>query len=182
MFSIIKNKIAIVSSAIVLVSGTLLAFGGGQTLAATGYDTQLCVNNGTTNACMNAWGGGPAVDVFTVMGSEPNDEFYVGNLNNGNSYLEYMGGGTYNHLCVGDFNNSSTAADAGLDPCPTNSYSGGWGTNFTIVGGPSGEGTVFKNNHWGGSLAPGSFTNEVPFYLNHAGLYPLGTYEWNETS
>jgi hypothetical protein len=178
----IKTRIVVGISAILLPVGTLLVLGGGHALAATGYDGQICGSNGTTNACVNAWGGGPAVDVFNVMGSEPNDEFYIGTLSNGNSYIEYMGGGTYNHLCIGDLNNSSTDAATGLDTCPTTTNGGGWGTNFTIQTGGQGEGTAFKNNHWGGYLAPGSYTKEEPFYLNHSGSFSFGVYQWNATS
>lgn len=179
MFRTIRTKIAVFATAIILPLGTLIAFGGGQALAA-GYTAQLCVNNGSTNACLNAWYGGPAVDVFTGMGAEPNDEFYVGTLSNGNSYLEFTGGGPYNGQCVGDFNNNSGYADTGLVQCPTNSNSGGWGTNFKIQSCSSGEGTAFYNNHWGGYLVPGGFSNADAFYLNHSGQYCMGVYPPSE--
>lgn|GEM_PF-6528413 len=99
-----------------------------------------------------------------------------------NSYFEFVGGGPYNGLCVGDANNNSGSANAGLDPCPANTYSGGWGTNFKMAGCSTGdEGTQFKNNHWGGYLAPGGFSNEVPYYLNHSGVYCVGVYPPSET-
>ncbi len=175
----IRNKIIVISSTTLMTAVTILAFSNGQALAA-GYTAQICVSNGSTNACVNAWDGGPAIDTYTVMGSEPNDELYVGTLNNGNYYLQFIGGGVYNDECIGDYNNSPTNASTGLDPCPTNSYSGGWGTNFKESG-CSPEGTKFENNHWGGYLAPGQFVNETPWYLNHSGQYCVGVYPPSET-
>lgn len=174
MFQRIRTRITVISSAIVLGAGTLLAFGSGHAWAVNPAQ-QWCVSNGTTNACLNAWYGGPEVNVENTMGSVPNDEFSVNYLNNGNGYVEFVGGGNYNGMCIGDFENNSGLADTGLDQCPTNSNSGGWGTNFKISPCSSGEGTQFKNNHWGGGwLAPGGFGNGTSFYLNHSGEYCFG--------
>jgi hypothetical protein len=173
MFHRIGIKTAAIASTIVLAMGSPLAFGASPAFAS-GYTAQICANNGTTTACLNAWYGGPAVDVYTAMGAEPNDEFFVGTLSNGDSYLEFTGGGPYSGQCVGDFNNNSGYADAGLDPCPTTSNGGGWGTNFQIQACKSGEGTAFYNNRWGGYLAPGGFSKSDAFYLNHSGQYCFG--------
>ncbi len=180
MFHRIRTKFAVIATAIVLPMGTLIALGASPALA-TNSALQYCVNNGTTNACLNAWYGGPEVNVFTNMGAVPNDEFSQNTLSNGNGYLEFVGGGNYNGFCVGDFNNNSGNADTGLDQCPTNSNSGGWGTNFKISTCSSGEGVAFKNIHWGGYLAPGGFSNGTSFYLNHSGEYCFGIYDPSET-
>jgi hypothetical protein len=171
------RTITVIVSAIVLGVVPLLAFGSGQTFAS-GYDAQLGVsNNSTTSSCLNAWHGGPAVDVYNGMGVA-NNEFYVGTLSNGNSYIEFIGSGPYNGQCVGDFNNNSGYADTGLDQCPTLTNGGGWGTNFKLESCSTGEGAAFKNNHWGGYLAPGGYSNSNAFYLNHSGQYCFGTYSF----
>lgn len=168
MFRRIRIKIAVIATAIVLPVGTLLAFGASPALADYS-DTQICAT-----VCVNAWYGGPAVNVYTAKGAVPNDEFAIHTLRNGNTYIQFVGGGPYSGQCVGDFNNNSGYADTGLDGCPSNSSGGGWGTNFKEISCGNEGGLEFKNNHWGGYLAPGGNSNGDAFYLNVAKPYCFG--------
>jgi hypothetical protein len=157
MFLRIRTRIAVIASVIVLTAGSLLAFGSGHALAVTGG--QYCGGD----ACINAWGGGPWVNVETSMGAAPNDEFYIGHLNNGNTYVEFVGGGQWSGWCVGDAHNDPHNIFTSLEQCPTNSNSGGWGTNFKEV--DSEDGFALKNIHWEGYMVPGG-GNGSNFVLN----------------
>jgi hypothetical protein len=168
MFHRIRAKIAVIATAIVLPMGTFLAFGASPALADFN-DTQICAS-----VCVNAWNGGPAVKTETSYGAEPNDEFNVDTLSNDNTYIEFIGGGPWSGDCVGDFDNDSGLADTALDQCPTISNGGGWGTNFKEMSCGSEGGVEFKNNHWGGYLAPDGNSSGEFFYLNVASPYCFG--------
>jgi hypothetical protein len=74
--------------------------------------------------CLNAWSGGPGVDVYTSTGAVNND-FSV--VPAGSSWaIEDTDGGAYNGKCVGNANNNSGSEYTGLDTCP-NPNSGGGG-------------------------------------------------------
>jgi hypothetical protein len=155
---------------ITVLAASLLTISFGSFLTATPSFGQtdpdeVCT---ATSFCVNAWNGGPYVNVYTPGAS--NDTFYL--MENGSGYwnLQYIDFlGTY--WCVGDFGNSSTDARAGL---VMGDCTGGgaipWGGNFTRVttNCPSNE-FALKDNHWGGWLAPSTpgLGNGDPFYLNN---------------
>jgi hypothetical protein len=137
---------------------------------------QWCDTNGGT-ACLNAWGGGPWVNVETA-GPETGDinqEMFLVNENgntsgSGNNQIVFIGNDSWDDQCIGDAYNNPGYADTSLDPC-ANSYFGttaGWGTQMTVgtSGCPSGE-AWFHDNHWNGYLAPANGDpNGSHFYLN----------------
>ncbi|HSW79275.1 MAG TPA: hypothetical protein VLG47_00690 [Candidatus Saccharimonadales bacterium] len=165
MFRTIRTRIIVIASAVVMMTGMLAIFGGGQAFAINPA-AQICRdNNPTGNICLNAWNSGPWVNVYTNMGATPNDKFSINNLNNGNTYLEFVGGGAWNGQCIGDSHNNQNEYFTSLDPCPTNSYSGGWGTNFKEEVCGEGDSFAFKNVHWGGYLQPSGSTNGSNFQL-----------------
>jgi hypothetical protein len=121
--------------------------------------------------CLNAWGGGPWVDVYTG-GDETGDthqHFMVIDENgdrNGTAEIMFTGSGSWNGQCIGDAYNKSGYADTSLDPCARPGQSAGWGTQMTwgTSGCPSGT-AWFHDNHWNGYLAPGN-GNGSHWYLN----------------
>ncbi len=163
MFRRIGTKIAVIATAIVLPAGTSIVFGASPALADYS-SAQICNSVG----CLNAWGGGPWTNLETSMGEVPNDEFGIHTLSNGNTYIEFVGGGSWSGECVGDAYNEQGNYATSLDPCPTNSNSGGWGTNFKAIN-CSDEGALeFKDNHTGEYLAPSGSTNGDNFSLTGA--------------
>lgn len=105
--------------------------------------------------CLNAWNGGPLIKAYTS--GVLNNNFNV-NLNGNTTTIEYMnaGGG----LFIGDYNNSSTDAKAGLDG------PAGWGTYYNAYPcGSDGAGLAFHNNHWNAWLSS-SDSDGSQFYLN----------------
>jgi hypothetical protein len=122
--------------------------------------------------CLNAWGGGPYVNVYTG-GDENGDthqHFMVIDENgnqNGTAEIMFTGSGSWFGQCIGDYNNNSGLADTGLTGCGFPGDGGaGWGTQMTwgTSGCPSGT-AWFHDNHWNGYLAPGN-GNGSHWYLN----------------
>jgi hypothetical protein len=125
---------------------------------ASGSRTQFCDGS----QCVNAWGGGPAVNTYTPGVS--NNYFAEIITYTGNVGLQFEGSGANSGDCVGDWNNSSTDARAGLysncgDTQPA------WGANLREVGCSNG-GVAFYDIHWNGYLGPATAGNGVAFYLN----------------
>jgi hypothetical protein len=120
--------------------------------------------------CLNAWGGGPWVNVST-SGDETGDtnqHFMVIDENGDPNTAEIMftGSGFWNGHCIGDAYNNSGYADTSLDACARPGQSAGWGTQMTWGTSGCPSGTVwFHDNHWNGYLA-GSGANGSHFYLN----------------
>jgi hypothetical protein len=127
--------------------------------------------------CLNAWSGGPYVKVYTggTETGDSNQNFYLADVDNsagqatGYYHMIFAGSGSWADQCVGDYNNNSGLADAGLDGCGNATGGGtGWGTNMEVGtnGCPSGELWVY-DVHWNGYLA-GDGANGSKFYLNVA--------------
>jgi hypothetical protein len=125
------------------------------------------------NDCLNAWGGGPWVNVST-SGDENGDthqHFMVIDENgdqNGTAEIMFTGSGSWNGECIGDAYNNSGYADTSLDPCARPGQSAGWGTQMTwgTSGCPSGT-AWFHDGHWNGYLAPANgAVNGSHWYLN----------------
>jgi hypothetical protein len=122
--------------------------------------------------CLNAWGGGPWVNVYTG-GDETGDthQHFMIIAENGNqntAEIMYTGSGSWDGQCIGDAYNNSGYADTSLDPCATPDQSAGWGTQMTwgTSGCPSGTAWV-HDNHWNGYLAPANgAVNGSHWYLN----------------
>jgi hypothetical protein len=130
--------------------------------------------------CLNAWGGGPYVNEYTG-GVETNDPYQIFILVNengntdGSGYSQIMFGATgnpYSDDCIGDYNNNSGLADAGLVGCGSASGGQGWGTNMEVgtSGCPTGE-AWFYDVHWNGYLGPGGSASGTHWYLNKPSAY-----------
>jgi len=137
-------------------------------------ETEFCYYSGGF-ACLNAWSGGPYVNVYTG-GPETTDthaDFAVfANPGTGYAEIGFTGTGSWSGECIGDASNNSGDADVSLDSCGSSSGGQGWGTNFTwgTDGCPSGE-AWFKDVHWNGYLGPpDGYVNGSHFYLNKPGL------------
>jgi len=114
--------------------------------------------------CLNAWGGGPDVKVYTIGVNNNN----FGLAANGSAWnIKYQGGGAYNGYCISDYGNDSGNARAELISCGGGAGTP-WGANFDLLNCNSGGylGYVFNNIHWGAYLGPVSATVGQPFYLN----------------
>ncbi len=123
--------------------------------------------------CLNAWGGGPWVNVYTGGDEtgDTNQHFMVIDENgdqNGTAEIMYTGSSSWNGECIGDAYNNSGYADTSLDGCALPGQSAGWGTQMTwgTSGCPSGT-AWFHDNHWNGYLAPANgAVNGSHWYLN----------------
>jgi hypothetical protein len=147
---------------------------GAACLAAVGpailQYQELCYYNGGY-ACLNAWGGGPFVNVYSG-GPETRDTHadfvLLDNQATGYYELAYVGSQGDSGGCIGDAYNRSDLADVSLDACGTASGNQGWGTNMDwgTNGCPSGEVWVY-DYHWNGYLGPpNNYVNGSHFYLN----------------
>ena len=134
--------------------------------------TQYCGPN-FGNDCLNAWNGGPYVNVYTGGDEtrDTNQHFMVIDENgdqNGTAEIMFTGSSSWNGQCIGDASNNSGNADVSLDACARPGQSAGWGTQFTwgTSGCPSGT-AWFHDNHWNGYLGPpDNAVNGSHWYLN----------------
>ncbi len=149
-----------------------LTFGCALAVGPSLIGTQYCGPN-FGNDCLNAWNGGPWVNVYTG-GDELRDthqNFMVIDENgdrNGTAEIMYTGSGSWNGECIGDAYNNSGYADTSLDPCARPGQSAGWGTQMTWGTSGCPSGTVwFHDGHWNGYLAPANnAVNGSHWYLN----------------
>jgi len=174
MLKFLRKRAVILAAAFFLfpVAGIALA---GPAHAQTEWNGgQFC----TGNRCLNAWNGGPSVRAYSVNVQNNNFDGYYDPNRPGAVYLEFIGGGSYDFWCIGDYGNSSGNASTGLVNCPSGSNTGGWGANFVPEGssvGCTGGTYGFYNQHWGGYLAP-SGGNGSEFYLNSSAVYCFTIY------
>jgi hypothetical protein len=157
-------RIAAMIGAILLPIGVVMATGITEASAATPY--QYCDFLNLPPACLNAWGGGPYVNVEESDNPNiQNNRFEVLNEGGGYYQIQFVGGGQYNGYCIGDLNNDQYDAVAGLIQCRNHSGQAGWGSLFKDA---SLCGTdTFYNYHWGGYLGPvDGYVNGSHFYLN----------------
>ena len=164
------------SRIITLLAACLLAIAFGSFLtgnsasAATG--PALCA--GTSELyCLNAWNGGPYVNVYPRGAANDNFGFFP--TSGGNWVIQFFGSGQYYGDCVGDYNNNQYDARAGLWSNCTKGQ-GAWGVAFKLFTNCPNNEFAFKNNHWGGWLAPANFNNGDPFYLNNPSEYCFSEY------
>ena len=163
-----------VCSGALKVTGVGVIAAGAACLAAVGpaivQYQELCYYNGGY-ACLNAWGGGPFVNVYRD-GPETSDShadfILLDNQATGYYELAYVGSGSWSGECIGDAYNNTNDADVSLDACGTASGNQGFGTNMDwgTNGCPSGEVWVY-DYHWNGYLGPpDNYVNGSHFYLN----------------
>lgn len=159
----ILYRTSALASAILLALGMVLATGIPEASASassiSGY--VFCLG---ASECLNAWNGGPWVDVYT--GGNPtavqNDYFTDICEVGGSCIIEDTGGEAWDGHCIGDAYNNSSYADTSLDTCWS-----GWGTNFDEITCDGGLGVEFYNLHWKGYLGPPSgAVNGSHWYLN----------------
>ncbi len=161
-------KAIILSIALVLGAGGLATAFTATPAFASGSGEQFCGVSGTTWFCLNAWGGGPSVNVYTGGPNTSNNDFTAYRTPQGHIELEFTGGGGDTGLCIGDYGNNPNNARTGLVECPT-SGAGGWGTQLQLQ---TAQGCVantvviydYHDNAYIG--APNGFQNGSPFYLN----------------
>ena len=126
--------------------------------------------------CLNAWNGGPDVNVYS--NGALNDTFNLYFASGGNVVLQAYPSppNKYSGDCIGNSNNNQYIARAGLWSNCTTGGQGAWGVAFKLyLNCPNNE-FAFKNNHWGGWLAPANFSNGAPFYLNNPTEYCFTEY------
>jgi len=158
-----KRRILVVLGASILAIS--LGFGGRE-VAYAQSGTAFC---GYTNECMNAWGGGPNINVNN--GVTANDYFAVSQ--SGNDYNIYFTGSSsspYALDCIGDAGNSPTDARAALSQgngqiCPTAPWGGVFTERLCLLPNAT-AGVAFYDTHWKGYLGPASGGNGAAFYLN----------------
>lgn len=158
----IKSKILKAAAALVLVGGatTLMAT---SAHAASGFEWSFQVGGSGPYDYINAWNGGPWVDVYQSEGATNND-FTI--IKSGSYYnLEFTGGGAWNGHCAGDAYNSPDYVTVSLDACGT-----GWGVNLQVHSCSSYgiSGYAFYDNRWGRYLEPGANSNGANFDFNAA--------------
>jgi hypothetical protein len=131
----------------------------------------LCGPN-SGNDCLNAWNGGPWVNVSTGGPEvrDTNQQFMIIDENGDQNTSEIMftGSGSWSGMCMGDAYNDPGNGDVSLDACALPGQNSGWGTQMTwgASGCPSGE-AWFKDNHWNGYLAPNGTVNGSHWVLNN---------------
>jgi len=162
-------RIGALVCAILLPFGAVLATGIPQASAAGG--AEYCTGPGGSDFwCLNAWNGGPFVNVFTGgPNGTPNnyfEDFCV--VSTGICQIVDTGPNQSEGLCIGDAGNKSGNADTGLVGCT------GWGTNFREQ--RCGIGVSFYNVHWKGYLGPPDRpVNGSHWYLNKPGPWCFNT-------
>jgi hypothetical protein len=173
-------RIGALVGAILLPIGAVLVTGTTEAWAATPY--QYCTAGPDANlACLNAWGGGPYVNVEESNNPNiQNNRFQVLPEANGYYQIQFVGGGQYNNYCIGDAGNVPGNADTGLVVCNTIAGGAGWGTLFrdrSNLCGSTGYGPfAYYNSHWKGYLGPvDGFVNGSHFYLNKPNLVCFAT-------
>jgi len=161
-------RIGAMIGAILLPISVVMATGITEASAATPY--QYCAwPGGIGPACLNAWGGGPNVNVEESDNPNiQNNRFVPLNEGGGSYQIEFVGGGPDNGYCISDANNDPSDAVAALLPCHDR-VSGlvPWGSVFNEQTSPCGGTLAFYNTHWRGYLGPpAGFVNGSHFYLN----------------
>ncbi len=164
MFKTMRYKIALITSAIVLIAGFSMTFGS-STAHALVLGNEYCIGT----ECLNAWNGGPYVNVENGFPLTNNYFTAANDTASGSWYIEDTDGGHWDGNCIGDWYNSPDYSNSSLDPCPSETSGGGWGTNWSYHSCDDGNGVAFKNNHTGGYLYPTGSANGDAF--NNDGPY-----------
>jgi hypothetical protein len=157
------------------VAALALPVAAATSAQANGTGNQWCYEHGG-QACLNAWGGGPRVNVETSQGLQNNDFTLQWDSHASAWQLKDTGGGLYSGQCIGDYGNDPGNASTGLVTCGNGNGGEGWGTLFNATS-PCGAGEyVFQNRHWTTSSytaylgPPQNYGNGDHFYLNTGSL------------
>jgi hypothetical protein len=168
------GRIGRLAGVVLLSVGTVLTIGTPEASAQQPLTGQWCWDSTGYGSwvCLNAWNGGPWVNVSTNADTRNND-FTIIQDSAGYYELEDTGGNNYSGECIGDAYNESGQADTSLDPCGNTGAGQGWGTNFELVTAGCSTGSVaFYNVHWRGYLGPpNGWANGSHFYLNKPGYF-----------
>ena len=158
---------------------------GRATEASAATVSQYCdILDGPT-ACLNAWGGGPYVNV--EESNDPriqNNRFQVLPEANGNFQIQFLGGGQYNGYCIGDEGNVSGNATAGLVVCNTHTGAG-WapysGTGVISARGTRARTSMHIITRTGAAILgrAGGYVNGSHFYLNKPNLVCFARFDTN---
>jgi hypothetical protein len=126
---------------------------------------QFCIE--AADWCLDAWNGGPAVNVYSSNGGANTLFSDITNSNPSYANFEFEGNGE----CIGDYGNSPSDARAGLvGGCGTSGI--GWGGNFGTQFCANNTGIEMYNVHNQGWLGPqNSNGNGTAFYLNKPNPY-----------
>jgi hypothetical protein len=162
----------------------VLALGltAGSAGAVTNIGNNWCIGN--SSDCVNAWGGGPQVNVYTGGTTANGDFLATTDSNDTANYMLFTNiGAPYYDDCIGDNGNSQTSARAALVGCPGalggNTAGDGWGTHMVPYVAPycaSGY-TAWYDVHWQDWLGPvAGYGNGSAFYLNKQTPYCFRTY------
>ena len=167
-------QIGRLAGVVLLSVGTVLTVGIPEASAQQPLTGQWCWDSTGYGSwvCLNAWNGGPWVNVSTNAHTRNNDFTIIQN-SAGYYELEDTGGNNYSGECIGDAYNESGQADTSLDQCGNTGGGQGWGTNFELVTSGCSAGSVaFYNVHWHGYLGPpDGWANGSHFYLNKPGYF-----------
>jgi hypothetical protein len=159
-------RIGALVGAILLPIGVVLATGIPEASASTIIGHEYCIGND----CLNAWNGGPWVNVYTGGPHGTPNNYFTDICDSNTNICEIVdtGGNAWAGKCIGDAYNESGQADTSLDGCT------GWGTSFKEIT-CSLFSVAFYNVHWGGYLGPPSgAVNGSHWYLNKSGKYCFG--------
>ena len=156
---------------LMILGASILVISSGAGGRGVAYAQSLDSYCTLSNICMNAWNGGPYIEVYNNP-NVANDNFDV------NNFSIFFGSttGKYALACIGDAGNSPTDARAALDPgngeeCPN---AAPWGGVFleSVCSLPNGtDGVSFYDYHWKGYLAPAGDGNGDAFYLNNPNTF-----------
>jgi hypothetical protein len=165
-------RISALAGAILLPICAALATGIPEASAATG--DEFCLITPVQTECLNAWGGGPYVNVETNPNIVIQSNLFKISYEQDNLVeLQFVGGGPWSGECIGDAKNLPGNANASLNPCGTNGANAGWGTQFSLFSMGT-QGDAFYDSHWSGFLGPlNNPVNGSPFYLNKPKDAPL---------
>lgn len=157
------SAVAVICTASVVVATSAFALNQGN---------NWCLGSTSPGECINAWGGGPWVKLYTGGDTANGDYIWDHGIALPAQYLILSNqGSNWFGNCIGDAYNDPNDARASLDPCPgQNGGSGsgdGWGTHILRDTTVCSNGWVaFKDLHWGGWIGPENEGNGAQFYLN----------------
>jgi len=163
----LRRKLALILGA---VSLAMVATIGTSELAHADVGHNWCLGSTSPGECINAWGGGPWVKLYT--GGPTDNGLFAATSGSGNSYLLFGHfASPWSSHCIGHANNDPSDARVSLDACPGatggSSSGDGWGTHVTFRTDVCSNGwTAIQDNHTGGWVGPASEGNGAQFYLN----------------
>jgi hypothetical protein len=154
----------------ILIALTVLFAAAGLALPAAAAHAQSGLQFCDTGPgdALNAWSGGPQINVYGCNYVDNNFFTVIQNASNSNYWnIEDTGGGFYDGYCIGDLGNSPSVTRAGLvGGCGGQTI--GWGGNFGDRLCDNNNGLEFYNVHHNGWLVPNGNNAGDQFDLNGA--------------